>query len=52
MLEQERLEQRRAELVAERQALLEQANRQLALLDGALAMIDELLAGSAEETEA
>ena len=39
------LEEKRAALVAQRAAYVEDANRQIAAFDGALALLAELLAG-------
>ena len=38
------LQERKEKLIAQRAQLLEEANRQLAMLDGAILLIDEMLA--------
>lgn len=38
------LQERKEKLTAQRAQLLEEANRQLAMLDGAMLLIDEMLA--------
>jgi len=43
-MNQQTLEERKATLTAQRAQLLEEANRQLAMLDGALLLVDEMLA--------
>jgi len=43
-MNQQTLEERKEKLVAQRAQLLDEANRQLAMLDGAMLLIDEMLA--------
>lgn len=43
-MNQQTLEERKEKLVAQRAQLLDEANRQLAMLDGAILLIDEMLA--------
>jgi len=43
-MDQQTLQERKEKLIAQRVQLLEEANRQLAMLDGAILLIDEMLA--------
>jgi len=43
-MDQQALQERKEKLTAQRAQLLEEANRQLAMLDGAILLIDEMLA--------
>ena len=47
------LQERKEKLTAQRVQLLEEANRQLAMLDGAIALINDMIAemGAGEEEE-
>jgi len=43
-MDQQTLQERKEKLAAQRAQLVEEANRQLAMLDGAILLIDEMLA--------
>jgi len=43
-MDQQTLQERKEKLIAQRVQLVEEANRQLAMLDGAILLIDEMLA--------
>lgn len=43
-MNQQTLEERKATLTAQRAQLLDEANRQLAMIDGAIALINDMLA--------
>ena len=47
------LQERKEKLTAQRTQLLEEANRQLAMIDGAIALINDMIAemGAGEEEE-
>lgn len=49
----QKLEERREKLTAQRAQLLEEANRQLAMIDGAIALVNDMIAemGAADEEE-
>jgi len=49
----QKLQERQATLTAQRTQLLEEANRQLAMIDGAIALINDMIAemGAGEEEE-
>ena len=50
-LTRETLEKRRKSLVEERDAYIQQANQQIATLNGAIAMLDELLGEGGQDGE-